>query len=490
LIVAPEPALAEDLVLRWGLPHLVPSDGTTLTSRVPFQKVLEPLVANAFRALGATPELSLRAAQALTRSLTDLAASITSEALTSSQDLTKLLRDCAGLRETLNLALATWTECAGEFMSRLRADFPGRKVAALAPSLSDRHDGGRSVVIVQFTSGERLVYKPKDLRSEQAYFAVIDWMNKAGAPYPLRMLKVDSRQGYGWVEFAQPHGCESPEQVDLFYRRAGALLALLYALQGTDCHFDNLIASGDQPVLVDAEMLMQPSVRGSPIRDLSVMRTGLLPRPRVAAGSYRYDLSGLGAVYPQRTHLRIPRWRRGKMEFVPATLPIQSNVPLLRDRAVDPLDYVEPMVAGFETTYRFLLDCRTRLPDLVSPDLRLRFVIRETLEYYLALNRSLRAKNLSDRAGALQWLEPKQERFANLVGIERQSLLNLDVPRFTFRAGGTDLEDACGIVSPRCFVQSGYDRTADLVHHMSLADLKEQVETIRSAWALARLLRY
>ena len=38
-----------------------------------------------------------------------------------------------------------------------------------------------------------------------------------------------------------------------FYRRQGALLALLYALEATDFHAENLIASGEFPVLIDLE---------------------------------------------------------------------------------------------------------------------------------------------------------------------------------------------------------------------------------------------
>ena len=44
-----------------------------------------------------------------------------------------------------------------------------------------------------------------------------------------------------------------------FYHRQGALLALLYVLDGTDMHYENLIAVGEQPVLVDVETLFHPS---------------------------------------------------------------------------------------------------------------------------------------------------------------------------------------------------------------------------------------
>ena len=43
--------------------------------------------------------------------------------------------------------------------------------------------------------------------------------------------------------------CTAPEEIQRFYERQGGYLALLYVLQATDFHFENLIAAGEHPVL-------------------------------------------------------------------------------------------------------------------------------------------------------------------------------------------------------------------------------------------------
>ncbi len=68
------------------------------------------------------------------------------------------------------------------------------------------------------------------------------------------------RGAYGWTEFVEAQACDTPEQVQRFYERQGGYLALLYFLEATDFHLENLIAAGEHPVLVDLEALFHPRV--------------------------------------------------------------------------------------------------------------------------------------------------------------------------------------------------------------------------------------
>ena len=76
------------------------------------------------------------------------------------------------------------------------------------------------------------------------------------------------------------------QQVASFYIRLGRLLSLLYVLQANDFHYENLIAAGDHPVLIDCESFFNGEAASdaasvSPIAPFvarSVLNTGLLPR--------------------------------------------------------------------------------------------------------------------------------------------------------------------------------------------------------------------
>jgi type 2 lantibiotic biosynthesis protein LanM len=220
--------------------------------------------------------------------------------------LVNFFREYTVLARLLATLTDLWVEATVEFLQRLAADWPAMqqmfggeselgRVTRVAPSLSDPHRGRRMVIALTFTSGCKVVYKPKDLGTEEAYHRLLAWCNERGIPLPLKVLKVlnplDTSGGYshGWVEFVEHEPCRDEEEAQRYYRRAGMLLCLLYALEGTDCHNENLIACGEHPVLVDMETLLHHRPRleeeggGAPAPLLafeqmahSVLRTGLL----------------------------------------------------------------------------------------------------------------------------------------------------------------------------------------------------------------------
>ena len=62
------------------------------------------------------------------------------------------------------------------------------RVEAIEGDLSDPHNGGRSVRIVTFADGARLVYKPKDLRLDVAWHGLIERLNRADPPVALKAV--------------------------------------------------------------------------------------------------------------------------------------------------------------------------------------------------------------------------------------------------------------------------------------------------------------
>jgi type 2 lantibiotic biosynthesis protein LanM len=289
------------------------------------------------------------------------------------------------LARLMALAVDFWAESTAEFVQRLEQDrveilraFPSAaddapdRVSEIQSSLSDSHARGRSVLLLGFESGLKVIYKPKDLGLEVAFNAFIDWCNRTSRLLDLKVIKVLARDGYGWVEYIDHRPCADVAAAQRFYERAGMLLCVLYVLRGTDCHHENLIAHGEHLVLIDMETLLYPEA--NPIENSSdapefetaavrqfwdsVLRTGLLPRWNVSGdGSVTYDISGLGSTQALTTRWKIPRWRQintdgmhVRQEFMKANG--QKNLPRIGDAALSPDDYHREMLAGFEKMYR------------------------------------------------------------------------------------------------------------------------------------------
>ena len=162
---------------------------------------------------------------------------------------------CLHWRRNSEALLARFDGDRDEIAARLMGGArPG--LSDIVVGLSDPHDGGQRVAILTFEDGSRLVYKPRAIDIDVAYYGLLDRLNAAGFAPPLRRLKLIAREGYGWIEFVEARAMSGPEAVDDFYRRMGAQLAILYLTLGTDFHAENIIASGAQPMLVDLETLV------------------------------------------------------------------------------------------------------------------------------------------------------------------------------------------------------------------------------------------
>ena len=85
-----------------------------------------------------------------------------------------------------------WVNLVNEFLVRLHTDLPdiqqhfseGKelgKVVEIEPGLSDSHYDGRTVMILNFESGTKVVYKPKNMGLEADYFQLVDWFEQAGS---------------------------------------------------------------------------------------------------------------------------------------------------------------------------------------------------------------------------------------------------------------------------------------------------------------------
>ena len=178
-----------------------------------------------------------------------------------------------------------WVTFSLEFLAHLAADWaalratgfgerePG-ELAAVEGGLGDSHRGGRSVQVAVFASGAKLVYKPRSLAVDAAFQDLLAWTEARGFTPAFRRLRVIDRGSHGWAEFVAAGPCACEAEVRRFYERQGGYLALLYVLGATDIHYENLIAAGEQPVLVDLEALFHPWGRRSERRRARSRRAG------------------------------------------------------------------------------------------------------------------------------------------------------------------------------------------------------------------------
>jgi len=153
--------------------------------------------------------------------------------------------------------ISHWEAATIEMLDRLSLDIGhirGEIFAAEDPGtligiegLGDSHAGGRAVHRLIFSSGQRIIYKPRPVALERGVFIFIQWLNKAGSTPDLMAALPLDRHTYGWVSHIDAAPCLNEAAVRRFFLRQGSNLALAYLLGATDLHYENVIAAGEYP---------------------------------------------------------------------------------------------------------------------------------------------------------------------------------------------------------------------------------------------------
>lgn len=430
------------------------------------------------------------------------------------------------LARLLCISTEGWAQNVSEFATALRDDLPDIRrvfggdtspgaVVAVTPSLSDKHDGGRTVALLEFDNGLRLVYKPRDIGIEQAWFSLLALLNEHGGSF--HVLRVLERRGHGWVEAAAHAPCRDAVEAKNFYTRAGMLLATLYALEATDCFFENIVACGAYPVLIDMETLMHHVFRrgaelapademADDITSGSVLKIGFLPLWETSAEGTCIDISGLGAKSGRITPYRQRRWQHVNtdamlLEHEPIYVEAESHIPHLGDVPLNAADYTEEIVSGFRQAYELLMRLRGELSAEDGPVENLgrqeiRILFHATRIYGLLQKRLCAPRHM--RSGVERSIEtdvfsrfylgsPEKSRLWPILEAEIAGMERLDIPRFAVAANSRSLLLPTGRKIEDAFAETAAERLRRKLSSLSQADLEVQIEFIRVSLSISEL---
>lgn len=414
-------------------------------------------------------------------------------------------------------AIDDWQYHSGLVLERLVRDFPDlcqqvlRQSAATVGALQgiqfgagDPHRGGSTVAIVHFSRGARVVYKPRSLAIDRHFQELIHWVNER-SDLDYRLLDLLERPDYGWVSFVDYQPCHHAREVERFYQRLGGYLAILYALEATDFHYENIIARGAQPMLIDLESFFHPyapvtGMETNESMESSVLRTGLLPQRISLKGQEEtLDISGLSDVEGQASLFKVavPKGLgtdEATMEREHTTLRGAANIPMLEGRKVklSPA-LIDQFQEGFTIVYRLLMTHQAALTDPADGLLQrfaaaeVRVLFRDTMVYGHLLEEARHPqiqRNGLELERHLDWLwaaAPDYHTIKQLIPHEKASLLRGDIPIFSTRVGERHLYVDEETVIRDFFTETGLELVSRRINSLSEQDLERQSWIIQAA---------
>lgn len=367
----------------------------------------------------------------------------------------------------------------------------------VAMSSGDSHAGGRSVVVLRTDVG-RVVYKPRSLAADLVVDDVLTGLRDAVGDDAARLPRTVDRGTHGWQEHVTPRACGSTADVVTYYRRLGSLLAVLRALGTTDIHFENLMASGPDPFVVDLETLLRRrAADGGTLDDAvgdrlgrSVLGTMVLPM-NYAGATFDIDLSAMGVVEEQ-TSDRFASWTivdagTDAIRYERTSTPIRHEANLVRlgEDHVDHREHDDDVVAGFAASWAALcadpsiLDPAERAARGVGRRVPVRQVLRPTAVYWRFLEASLHPTYLDDDAARRALLERlgtttqvPAHAADDVLRHEVEALLRGDIPLFDNALDSRDL-----VADGRHTVPEVYDEPLGTELLANLAAVEPAAET-------------
>ncbi|MFA7267442.1 MAG: type 2 lanthipeptide synthetase LanM, partial [Candidatus Nanopelagicales bacterium] len=331
-------------------------------------------------------------------------------------------------------------------------------LARVQAGAGDRHNGGKTVVIMTAQSGQKLVYKPRPMEPEVRLDRLLAVTAEAIGDSTWRKTGVLVADGYGYMNFVEHADCADLAAVGRFYRRAGMLLALAHAIGMNDLHTENVVASGDTPIVIDAETLLParcrnvPGVFSEPATEYflaSVLAPGLLPRwaqvyrQRVNLGpALGYELGGLGRPELLDSSVIAGAGHQTDSETPPSFLfdtASATNLPTIDGEVVPAAEFIDEVVTGFTETLDVILKWRDEwlavggpLDEVLSTPVRV--IPRNTSLYASAINASTAApclRNADTRLARLRArLGSADSASTALISTELTAMTDLDVPMF------------------------------------------------------------
>ena len=342
------------------------------------------------------------------------------------------LKDYANIHELLNqyevleyliyLRLTEKFNLVSEAFTNLKKDIKlirekfGRKftiIESLTLNNGDTHNGGKSVMIFNFSDGEKLVYKPHGLSSDKALEKIYDFINsKNRLKKPLYNVKNINMDSYGWQDFAEYEPCEKYDDACDYYYRIGSVLAIFNILKTGDMHSENIIAGSGNPYLIDLETLltnqnmegMNDTLFLSYLIEISnsVLGCYILPQ-NLEYSLVDIDLSGLAGDSGEKSNkitcfmLKDTGTDKIRFEKEYVVSSENNNKPTLNGEKLNAVEFTEYIESGFEDTYSVIMDNKEEFLGVLCETLKggvYRQVLRPTFIYARYLEASYHPKYL------------------------------------------------------------------------------------------------
>lgn len=371
--------------------------------------------------------------------------------------------------------------------------------------IGDPHDHYQRVLLLTFTKGStitKLIYKPRSIENECRYNEFLSLLNQQ-LQIPLKIMHCLQKEDYGYCEYIERKSCTTKNEIEQFYWRYGALIAISYFLNITDLHYENLIANGPNPVLVDLECMALPLLSSPHSQNIplpfqrTLLTSGLLPQYEFFEDGC-IDISALNGGGAQEVPIELPQIEKDSQGNLSVKrkkifLSEQENRPKCEDKTLHPEQFSQKIIEGFRSVYEIFIKQRERFINEILPrfyNCRSRLVLRSTHIYFTLMKEQyhpLLLYNPKQLEKHLLWVKDNTLNGIDLSNSEYLQMQNDDIPAYYVSVQSKKVHDAYGYLANINVYQTGFERLYSNFQKANEKDLEKQIKTIKDSLACLEL---
>jgi type 2 lantibiotic biosynthesis protein LanM len=370
----------------------------------------------------------------------------------------------------------------------------------LSTGAGDDHQQGKSVAILNVGSS-RLLYKPRSLGVDLFYQQWIEHVNQTRGTKLRAPISIDCGT-YGWQEYVQSQPCSSLEQVSEFYAQFGIQLAFMYAFQGSDFHYENVIAAGANPVLIDLETLFQgspsftteaqashPTLDVSRLVNRTILKSTVFDYTCFADERGMHHIGALTDVDKRQIEKeRVVHIGTDRIAIQRQTEEMSShgNMPVYRGAVQQAYDYESILIESFADTLTWL-SSDPYLHVLMEryAEAEIRIIMRPTYLYSTYLEALYHPQYLgaeAERQRVLSFIGKayvRYDAFEAIFPFELTEMMDGDIPYFFTKLSSRQLWSGTGETVPvNILHQSASDEVLERLTRIDEAEIRQQVQLI------------
>lgn len=411
-----------------------------------------------------------------------------------------LLQTASNYNWYINTIVTHFKKDYQKIISMLKCELNEKLIISnIDTDLGDSHQNG-STALITFSNNRKLIYKPQDCSITIAYNKLIEWVNEKSS-MPLETMNCIEGVSYGWLEFIPYTPIEYIDHFNSYYYRAGMLLAITLALGSKDCHYENLIASGQNPILIDHETLLQPVLSDINLKTwedhnkipvYSVLESSLIVHknsnmPEHLAGfGTKGQIESIG--YQKETKFPNSIQSKNDIRLTSISL-IKNNVPKLDNNPIFANDFKNKFKDGFSDTYELFLKNKEELLGENSvlkyfENIQIRYVWRPTNIYHKIQNYLYTSKFLNSFKSfesklndllAKAYKDDNHKPYLKLLKQEVEEMTTGNIPMFTINSSETNLTQ---IPSFKMFSQNAIQNFKNRIAQLNTTHKNEQLKLI------------